>query len=246
MNEKGRAGKNGLLEWVDGSAYFRGLRVNNHDFPIAGRTCHIVGLDDPAGLLDQPDFARRFIEEDKAPYGLELWPASMMLTEWILAVAAGNNRSALDLGCGLGVVAIAATWKGWQVTAADHEPTTLSFAAYNAELNNTRVHDFTLLDWHRPPSGRSFDRVFGADLLYQRGDHVPILTCIEALLAPDGIAVLADPHRRVADRFAELAQEHGFAVESSAASTTNSTGRRIDGRILCLRREREAQTIGSR
>lgn len=231
-----------LFNWVDGVAHFRGLRVEHNAVTVAGRTFRIAGLKDAADLLDDPDFAKRFVEEDRAPYGLELWPASQMLADHILLGEDGANRRAVEVGCGLGLVAIAATIKGWRVLATDQEPTPLRFAKYNAKVNRVSVAGYALLDWHYPAAGKldlahaSFDRLFAADVLYQLVDHAPILGCISHLLTADGLAFICDPNRRVADGFASLASDRGWEVEVLTASPTSRCSAQVNGRIFVLRR----------
>lgn len=147
------ASKEPLFNWVGGVAHFRGLRVEHKAVTVAGHTFQIAGLKDAADLLDDPDFAKRFVEEDRAPYGMELWPASQMLADHILLGEDGTNRRAIEVGCGLGLVSIAATIKGWRVLATDHEPTPLRFAKYNANVNHVCIAGYSLLDWHNPGAG---------------------------------------------------------------------------------------------
>ncbi len=70
----------GLFEGRPGDLRFRGLPVHEEAVVVAGRTFRLAGLRDAADLLDQPDYAKKFVEEDRAPYGMELWPAAPMLT----------------------------------------------------------------------------------------------------------------------------------------------------------------------
>lgn len=225
---------NTLFEWKAGQPFYRGLHVEHEDITVAGRTFRIAGLRDAADLLDHDDFARHFLDDDRAPYGMELWPAAPMMAEHVLLGEAGNGRSALDLGCGLALVSMAATLRGWNIVAADHEPTSLAFARYNAALNGVTIPAFEVMNWHRPPAGRRFERIFGADILYQLVDHVPILICIRALLASGGVALIADPRRGVADRFESLAREHDFGVNVLPCAFEFRTRGRIKGRIFRL------------
>ena len=142
----------------------------------------------------------------------------------------------IELGTGLGLVSIAAVAKGWRVLASDHDPISLRFAAYNAAINDARIERFELLDWHQPPQLPRFDRVLAADVLYQLTDHKPILSCIDQLLAPDAVAVIADPNRGVADRFPSMAEEAGFQVDISRTSAPRPEGEKVEGRIFTLRR----------
>lgn len=225
-----------LFDWTDKAPHFRGARVVFHAFYVAGRRFKIAGLKDAAALLDDPIFAKEFVEADRAPYGLELWPVAKVLAEHILKGEPGDGRPVLDLGCGLGLTSMAATLCGWRVTAADHDPAALLFAEYNTKNNGIGVEAFELFDWHFPPADRKFARVFGADILYQRSDQLPILRTLSAVLAPDGQALLADPHRLSVDGFQDRAREHGWRIEGLAGTAPNSQGRMIKGRIFVLRR----------
>jgi predicted nicotinamide N-methyase len=227
---------NELFDWTGGNAHYRGLRVHHETVMVADRTFRIAGLADAADLLDHEDFARHFIEDDRAPYGMELWPAAPMMAEFILNGEDGAGRPAIEIGCGLALVSMAAAIKGWNIVAVDHEPTSLEFARYNAAINRVAVPVFETMNWHKPSSDGRFDRIFGADILYQLVDHVPILKCIDALLGEDAVGLIADPNRGVADRFADLAQEHGFHVELLPTSFDFRRRGLIRGRIFRLTR----------
>src|SRR5262245_27625774 len=97
-----------LFTWVGGLRHFRGLPVEEHVIRVADRSFKIASMRDAAGLLDDPEYGKRFVEQDVAPYGLELWPAAGMMAECILKGEPGVARSVLDLGCGLALVSMAA------------------------------------------------------------------------------------------------------------------------------------------
>ena len=223
-----------LFHSLDGKPHFRGLPVRLRTVHLPKLSFEIAELTEPADLLDQQDYARRFIEEDRAPYGLQVWPAAIMLAEYILRNEPGEGRSAIELGCGLCVVSMAACSAGWQVVATDNEPTSLAFAEYNVRRNDVRLAGLRPLDWNAPHEERRFDRVFAADVLYQAVDHVPVLRCVDVLLSPGGVALVADPNRGVADRFALAAEDFGFRVSVVAVHAPDVDGQRIDGRVFVL------------
>lgn len=113
-------GSGPLLEWRGKVAHFRGRVVEHRRVEVAGMALQIAAMKDAAELLDEPDFGKRFMENDIAPYGVELWPAAVMLAEYVAATdggagnraATGPTRSAIEPGCGLGLVSIvmAGTW----------------------------------------------------------------------------------------------------------------------------------------
>ncbi len=215
---------------------FHGLPIERRTLTLNGRSYHALTLKDAADLLDVPEFGRRFLESNIAPYGLELWPGAVMLADYVASADPGHGREAIEIGCGLGLTAIVATHCGWKVTATDNDENALLFAACNAGLNETTVHRFDILDWNHPPDGVHFDRVFGADVLYQLEDHPRIAQCTQSLLAPGGVAFFADPFRGVADRFPTVARDAGFAVEVVGREARMDNGRTINGRIFRLTR----------
>ncbi len=225
-----------MFELINGIPHFRGLSVVHRSVEIEGARFEVDALLDAADLLDLPDVGRRFLEEDLAPYGLELWPSAVMLARHLLADEPGAGRTAIELGAGLGLSSFAAAKAGWRVVLTDNEPMALQFAAHNATLNHLDLAGIEPLDWRSPPPGRQYDRVLAADVLYQLVDHQPLLTCIEALLAPCGTALVADPNRGVADRFESLAKERGFVVEVLQSAAPDHAGRRVAGRIHVMRR----------
>ena len=223
-----------LFEWRGDKPWFRGLPVLLRTITTRDCSVTMAGLKDAADLLDQPDFAERFVKDDIAPYGMELWPSSLILSEELLATDPGAGRTAIALGCGLGLVSIIAARCGWRITASDLDDLSLRFAAYNASLNDVDIEAFTNIDWHHPSSPTKYDRVLAADVLYQRIDHVPILRCIEGLLNSGGTAWVCDPNRSVADGFADTAREHGFSVHVVARSLVPTGGQALSGRIFFL------------
>lgn len=225
-----------LFEWIEGRPHFRGIPVKRDRVTVGGREFTLARLDDPAALLDHPDFAERFLADNQAPYGLELWPSSLMLAELILQEEAGDGRRAVDLGCGLGLVSMAAALAGWHITATDNEATSLRFTEYNANANDCVIDEIEPLDWRDPPKDRKFDRVFGADLLYELVNHVPLLSCIGELLAPKGVALIVDPNRSVADGFEVLAKESGFEVTVAPTTKQSVDDCEAAGRLYRLTR----------
>ncbi len=221
-----------LFEWEGGVARYRGRLVEHRDVTIAGLTLRLACMKDAADLLDETDYARRFLDHDVAPYGVELWPAAEMLAEHIAGDRALTAGTALELGCGVGLVSIVAAKLGWRITASDYEPTALAFAAYNAKINQAPIAEWMQLDWRNPPGDRTFDCLLAADVLYQLIDHQPIIDCIDALLAPNGSAFISDPNRGVADRFPLVAEASGLVVDTITLDVIHFAGKSREGRLF--------------
>jgi ETFB lysine methyltransferase len=231
----------GAITWHDGVPGFRGLPLELRTVHVAGMDLQIVAMVDATQLLDQADCAKRFLDADVAPYGVELWPAAIMLAEYIGRLDF-KPRRALEIGCGLGFVSIFAARLGWSIVAGDHEPSALVFARHNAKLNGDPDIRFIEFDWRKPPSDLTYDCVLGADILYQLNNHGPILACLDRLLEDDGIAFISDPNRGVADHFAAAACAARFTVEITPAAAEGPSGRLVEGRIFRIYRPGQAIT----
>ncbi len=63
-----------------------------------------------------------FTEDERLPYWVELWPASLVLAEWLtLNRDRIRDRVCLDVGCGLGFTALVASRLGARVVGMDYE-----------------------------------------------------------------------------------------------------------------------------
>src|SRR5690242_11945488 len=56
------------------------------------------------------------------PYWAQLWPTSLVIAEKILATDWPPRRTAIELGCGVGLAGLAALEVGLQVTFSDYNP----------------------------------------------------------------------------------------------------------------------------
>jgi predicted nicotinamide N-methyase len=223
-----------LLRSDDGAVTFRGRVLQPVAMTIGERRYELFGLSDAADLLDEPDFAHRFEHQDLAPYGAQLWPAAVRLAECVSGGPPGGGRPALDLGCGLGLAALAAQERGWRVTAVDIDPLAVALTRFNAEHNRVDLWSCVQFDWRTSMAPSQFDLVLAADVLYERCTHQPILDCLRCVLARGGSALLADPNRGVADGFSSLATSCGFGVDVQTWETA-ALGASCRGRTFSLR-----------
>ena len=194
---------------------------------IAGRELLIARPDDPEGLIDE----QRFEEDEFLPYWAELWPSGLALARY-LAELDLTGISVLELGCGLALPSIAAAWAGAEVLATDWAPEAVVLAARNASANGTDIRT-AVLAWEDSVGleyGR-FQLVVAADVLYERRNARPLLDLLEAIVAPDGEALIADPGRRHAPSFFNRVRATGWSTEHIAVDLLPA------GSIVRIRRE---------
>lgn len=169
-----------------------------------------LSVRDSYALLDRIS-PEEFLKDEQMPYWAEIWPAAVTLSRELMVTGELAGRSVLELGAGVGMASIAAARSGARVLATDYSTEALRFIAYNAMRNGVPL-DTCRLDWRMVMGNEKFDAVIAADVLYERVNLLPIVTAIDALLAPGGQAYIADPRRRLADQFLELVHENGFRI----------------------------------
>jgi predicted nicotinamide N-methyase len=186
-------------------------------------------------LLDDPETHRRFARDEYMPYWAQPWPASVLLAEAVLSGPPGEGRAAVEIGCGIGLVSIAAAMRDWSVVATDYDPEAIAFARLNAERSGVRLHDARVLDY-REPSSEQYDLIVASDLLYERKKAEPVARWIASALKPDGVAFVSDPNRTAADGFDKELVRSRLAARVDRVETMSPAGLQIKGRIWRMTR----------
>jgi predicted nicotinamide N-methyase len=164
----------------------------------SGRAVQVMRPRETDDLLGEEAF------EDEAllPYWAELWPSSVALAR---AVAARSLRGAptLELGCGLGLVSVAAALAGGRVLATDWSAFAIDFATDNARRNGVEI-ETAVVDWSSADS--LVDRgpwplVLGSDVLYEQRNVDQMLDLLPRLVQPEGEVWIADPGRQTSMDF---------------------------------------------
>jgi predicted nicotinamide N-methyase len=148
-------------------------------------------------------------DPDRIPYWSVLWDSSLVLAQWIHREGGWTDLPVLELGCGTGLVGIAAAACGARVVQTDLFPEAAELAASNARLNCVRTRGVAA-DWRHWPLRGRWPGILAADVLYERRTHAALLDVMAASLAPGGTVHLADPSRPMSAAFFTLAQGRGW------------------------------------
>jgi len=169
------------------------------------------------------------------PYWAQVWDSATALSDCLqgkhtIAPPIRPGESVLDLGCGMGLCGTAAAALGaGQVMMADREADALLFARLNALPFGDRAC-VRRVDWSVDRLGACFDRIVGADIIYDRVQWDELDEFWQAHTKEGGHVLLAEPNRSAADEFPQFAQIHGWKVDQE-------TTRLIDaGRTIRLMR----------
>ncbi|MBP7936947.1 MAG: methyltransferase domain-containing protein [Phycisphaerae bacterium] len=213
---------------------FRGYETRREVWVIAGQTFDLTWPADMDVLLDAPRTHQRFDADGYMPYWAQPWPGAVLLTEAVLAGERGARRPAVEIGCGVGLVSLAAARADWSVTASDYDQDAVAFAALNAERNGLQLAGTRIIDFRQSLDAPLYDLVLAADLLYERRNGQPIARWVASALRPGGTALLSDPNRSAAEGFSDLARAAGLVTSLVDVETIGPAGLVIRGRIWRL------------
>lgn len=106
------------------------------------------------GLLIASDLISKL---DRDASDLIIWPNAT--TYQLMNASVSRGGAMLDLGCGTGVLAIAAAERSTTVTASDLNPRAAEFTAFNAALNGVEGIECRVGNCFEPVAGRKFDSI---------------------------------------------------------------------------------------
>jgi predicted nicotinamide N-methyase len=179
---------------------------------VAGREYRLMLPASPDAFLDDPAVQALSRREDYMPYWPFLWPASLPMAELIARHPWPSGGTALEIGCGVGFVGLVALDCGLNVTFSDYQQDAVDVALFNARRNGHSKPVGRLVDWRLPIESK-FEVIFGSDVLYEIGNHAPILSLLKCGLYEEGSAWFGDAGRQHAEPFIHNARSAGFVVD---------------------------------
>jgi predicted nicotinamide N-methyase len=186
----------------------RRFRTSIQEAVVDGHVYSILKPANSDDLIREEDF----VKDERLPYWADVWPSSIILAGKLLE-REGQGRSALELGCGVGLSTLAATSAGFDVLSTDYYQDALDVTRANVFRNLGKSARTLLVDWrHVPKDLGTFDLVFASDVLYEKEYALllPIILC--RVLAPGGVALIADPGRVAAPMFVEACEAHRLRI----------------------------------
>lgn len=202
---------------------------------VGTETFHVWLPSSPDAFLDDPQVQLANREHDYMPYWAYLWPTAEWMARKVLEADWPVGTAALELGCGVGLVGLAAQRSGLHVTFTDYDANAVQVAQLNLQHNTVRSQSLDNsvstppdaahqeLDWRDLSSVTlpRFPVILGCDIVYEPGVHAPVLNTLQRLLQPEGVCWIGDPGRLCADQFVATAREQGFHVNQVAVETVD-------------------------
>jgi predicted nicotinamide N-methyase len=128
----------------------------------------------------------------RLPFWFTIWPASLLLADFISAIPPDPTKRWMEVGAGLGVSGLFAAAFGHQVTVTDKEPLSLSLARASAGLNGlSQGMTFRTLDWTDPQPLDAYDVILASEVVYDPDNLPALITFLERTLHPEGTLYLA-------------------------------------------------------
>ena len=188
----------------------RRFRTANRELELGGRTIDLLMPANADELISESDFDR----DERLPYWADLWPSARILAEELMVMRLAGQR-VLELGCGLGVVAIGAVLGGGEVTATDYYEEATLFASLNVATATGKHIATRMVNWVDMPEdlGR-FDLVLASDVLYEHRYAPLVANAIATTLVRGGEAIVADPGRIALQEFLDECSQRGLVHEA--------------------------------
>jgi predicted nicotinamide N-methyase len=174
----------------------RRFRTATRETEVGGRRIELFMPANADDLIREDDFVR----DERLPYWADLWPSARILADELTVMRLAGQR-VLELGCGLGLVAIGATLAGAAVTATDYYDDALEFAALNVEEATGHTIATRMVN------------VLASDVLYEHRYAPLVANAIASTLARGGEAIVADPGRIALREFLDECEALGLAHE---------------------------------
>ncbi len=190
---------------------------------------------EPDRLLDDGRVHRLNRQDDYMPYWAYLWPGAFLLAEEV-ARHSWSGEPALEIGCGLGLAGLVGMARGLSVRFTDYDGAPLGFVARSVAENGFDPSRYSTgqLDWREPPD-ETYPLILGADVLYERR-LVPLVAGVLArMLAPGGVAWIADPYRAAAEDFPEAIARLGLTCSIIGLETDAPGLGRVRGTLHRVR-----------
>jgi predicted nicotinamide N-methyase len=189
----------------------RRFRTATRTVEIGGRQVELLSPANADDLISEDDY----VKDERLPYWADLWPSAQILAAEVRTMRLAGQR-VLELGCGLGLVAMSAAMAGGDVTATDYYDDAILFATLNvAEATGTTI-SARMVDWSAmPPDLGRFDVVLTSDVLYEPRYAVLVADAIAATLVRGGEAIVADPGRIACEDFLNECRGRGLVVSAA-------------------------------
>lgn len=182
-------------------------RLVEHRFAEGSLSLSLLAAEEPEPILT-PD-----TDPDRIPFWSVLWSSGAALARRLGELEDWRGAPVLELGCGAGLVGLAAAALGARVVQTDLFAEAVALARLNAGRNGLHSVHHVAADWRHWPFRAAWPVVLASDVAYERACHRPLLDTLRQSLSLGGTAYLVDPGRPMSLDFFALAEREAWRVE---------------------------------
>lgn len=121
------------------------------------------------------------------------------------------GKTALDVGCGAGLLCEPLARLGAQVTGVDAAPENIGAARAHAQASGLGI-DYRAGEFETQVKGRTFDLVTSMEVIEHVTDPAAFVAGLAAALAPGGLMILSTPNRTPLSRLAMITVGEGLGM----------------------------------
>ncbi|MEM6691310.1 MAG: methyltransferase domain-containing protein [Planctomycetota bacterium] len=201
---------------------------------IAGQPRPLAVASDPDAMLI--DACKRQDEGETGvidPFWATTWRAASGIDRFMDRLELADRR-VLEVGCGTGHAGMAAAARGAQVTLTDGVEDPLHLVRMSLERNSLQARVRLLRLGQDRIEGERFDVILGSDVTYLRELWTQLLDCFEEQLTQEGVALLSDPMRLIANEFCDWIKQKPWQTTVHSISMDDDPDHPI--RVIELRR----------
>lgn len=180
-----------------------------------------ANLEELWNTLGEEDFG----DDERLPYWVEIWPASLALAKWLVEQRTTlQGLICLDVGCGLGFTSLVGASLGARIIGMDYEQEALMYAHENALLNEIEEEPiWVVADWRYPAFAKaSFPLMWAGDIVYEQRFIKPVTRFINHCLHPQGRMWIAEPNRTIYQDFVHRCQHDGLSCQKLRQTPTTA------------------------
>lgn len=210
------------------------IQINDFSLCI---TCLSDGNQFPTDLKA----AEGFFDETSWPLFGEIWPAALVLTEYLMTKGEIKGQI-LEVGCGLAIPSIYLASKGLDITASDGNRYSEYFLEKNSLKNNILKPKFLALDWRNDRPRAKYDLIIGSDVIYDRNHPEELAGFLAESLADEGQIIVCDPNRSLYQKLKIAMANLGFDCEQIEIRPKSEIGKNF--KMLIFGRK-SSESLGS-
>ena len=121
------------------------------------------------------------------------------------------GKTALDVGCGAGLLCEPLARLGAQITGVDAAPENIGAARAHAQASGLTI-DYRSGEFETQVKGRTFDLVTSMEVIEHVTDPAAFVAGLAAALAPGGLMILSTPNRTPLSRLAMITVGEGLGM----------------------------------